>query len=163
MMPVIEPTVLGQLYRQHAPALRLYARQWGSNAEDLVQTAFVRLAQESPPPERVVPWLYSVVRNEALSAFRSANRRRKREQKRSNPEAWFDAADNRLDAAEVAVALEQVPLELREVVVARVWGGLSFEEIGLLVGCSLASAHRRYEAGLACLREKFPCNQTSMK
>ena len=159
----LEPTVLGHLYRQHAPALRLYARQWGSSAEDLVQTAFVRLAQQSPPPEKVLPWLYCVVRNEALSVQRSAGRRRQREQQRSNPEAWFDTADNRIDAAEVAGALATVPLELREVVVARIWGGLSFEEIGALTGCSLATAHRRYEAGLACLRERFPCNQTSMK
>ncbi|HLW64836.1 MAG TPA: sigma-70 family RNA polymerase sigma factor [Gemmataceae bacterium] len=162
-MPPLEPTVLGQLYRQHAPALRLYARQWGSSAEDLVQTAFVRLAEESPPPERVVPWLFAVVRNEALSTLRSANRRRKRELQRSNPESWFDAMDNRLDAVEIAAALAKVPLELREVVVARIWGGLAFAEIATLVGCSLASAQRRYEAGLASLREKFPCKQTSMK
>jgi RNA polymerase sigma factor (sigma-70 family) len=162
-MPPIEPTVLGQFYRQHAPALRLYARQWGSSAEDLVQTAFVRLAQQSPPPEKILPWLYSVVRNEALSTQRSAFRRRQREEQRGNPEAWFDATESRLDAVEVAGALATVPLDLREVIVGRIWGGLSFEEIGALVGCSLSTAYRRYEAGLNCLRERFPCNQTSTK
>jgi len=164
-MPPLEPTVLGHLYRQYAPALRLYARQWGSSAEDLVQTAFVRLAQQSPPPEKVLPWLYSVVRNEALSLQRSASRRRQREQQRSNPEAWFATGEDRLDAAEVAAALAAVPLELREAIVARIWGGLSFEEIAALIGCSLATAHRRYQSGLTCLRERFasPCNQTSTK
>src|SRR4051794_7713191 len=98
-MQPIEPTVLGQLYRSHAPALRLYARQWGD--EDLVQTAFLRLAQQAPPPDRPLPWLYAVVRTESLSAHRSAARRRQREAKSSPPEAWFDAADDRLDAADV--------------------------------------------------------------
>ena len=65
-MPSIEPDALGRLYRQHAPALRLYARQWPGAGEDLVQDAFVKLARQSPPPEQVLPWLYRVVRNGAL-------------------------------------------------------------------------------------------------
>src|SRR5712664_643869 len=121
MMPQLEPTVLGQLYRDHAPALRLYARQWGGHAEDLVQNAFVRLAQQSPPPERPLPWLYRVVRTEALVAHRTAKRRRLREERSSPSEAWFDTADERVDAADVARRLAELPLELREVIVARLW------------------------------------------
>ncbi|HEV3146310.1 MAG TPA: sigma-70 family RNA polymerase sigma factor [Gemmataceae bacterium] len=164
-MPPIEPTVLGNLYRQHAPALRLYARQWGSSGEDLVQVAFVRLAQQSPPPERILPWLYAVVRNEAHSVQRSTIRRRQREQERCHPEAWFDAADSRLDAAEVAAGLAELPLELREVIVAHIWGGLVFEDIAAMIGCSVATAHRRYQAGLAQLRQRYqlPCNPTAAK
>jgi RNA polymerase sigma-70 factor (ECF subfamily) len=45
--------------------------------------------------------------------------------------------------------------ELREVVVARTWGGLGFEQIAALVGCSTSTAHRRYLAGLAVLRERL--------
>src|SRR5205085_4255817 len=101
-MRPIEPTVLGQLYHRHAPALRLYARQWGGGAEDLVQSAFVRLAQQTPIPERPRPWLYQVVRTEALMAQRGARRRRRREERSSPPEAWFDAAEELLDAAETA-------------------------------------------------------------
>ena len=56
-MRPIEPAILGQLYRQHAPALRLYARQWGAAAEDIVQNAFVRLAQQPSLPEQILPWL----------------------------------------------------------------------------------------------------------
>src|SRR5262245_41291846 len=99
-MHALEPAILGRLYRQHAPALRLYARQWGGSAEDLVQTAFVRLAQQSPPPDQVLPWLYRVVRNEALSGHRAESRRRQREQRASSPEAWFSAAEERLDLVE---------------------------------------------------------------
>ena len=46
-------------------------------------------------------------------------------------------------------------LELREVIVARLWGGLTFEEIAQLVGCSLPTAHRRYHVGLTELRERM--------
>lgn len=154
-MPPLEPTVLGRLYRQHAAALRLYARQWGEGAEDLVQEAFVRLARQSPPPEQVLPWLYGVVRNEALAAHRAAARRRERERRAGAAGAWFTTAEDRLDADEATRLLSALPVELREVIVARVWGGLTFEEIARLVGCSLPTAHRRYQAGLAELRERL--------
>src|SRR5437763_3437677 len=154
-MPPLEPKALGRLYRQHAPPLRLYARQWGDGAEDLVQDAFVRLAQQSPPPERVLPWLYRVVRNQALADFRSNSRRRKREERASAPVAWFTAVEDRLDAREATRLLAEMSLEQREVIVARLWGGLTFDEVAQLVGCSLPTAHRRYQTGLAALRERL--------
>jgi RNA polymerase sigma-70 factor (ECF subfamily) len=154
-MRPIEPTLLGHLYRQHAPALRLYARQWGGSAEDLVQNAFVRLAEQATPPEHVLPWLYRVVRNDALTAHRAATRRRLREQRAGTPEAWFSPTETQLDADEAARRLAELPLELREVIVARLWGGLTFEDIAALVGCSLPTAHRRYQTGLAQLRERL--------
>ncbi|MGH7172157.1 MAG: RNA polymerase sigma factor [Gemmataceae bacterium] len=154
-MRSMEPTILGQLYRQHAPALRLYARQWGGSAEDLVQEAFVRLAQQTPPQERILPWLYRVVRNAARMAQRTAARRRQREQRASKPEAWFATTEDRLDADEATRLLTEVPLELREVIVARLWGGLTFDDIARLVGCSLPTAHRRYQMGLTQLQERL--------
>jgi RNA polymerase sigma-70 factor (ECF subfamily) len=154
-MPSIEPEALGRLYRQHAPALLLYARQWPGNGEDLVHDAFVKLARQSPPPAWVLPWLYRVVRNTALAAHRSAVRRRRREGEIGASEAWFAAADDQLDAQEAVRCLAGLALELREVIVARIWGGLTFDEIARLVGCSLATAQRRYQAGLTELRERM--------
>jgi RNA polymerase sigma-70 factor (ECF subfamily) len=154
-MRPLEPQMLGRFYRQHAPALRLYARQWSDSAEDFVHDAFVQLAQQSPPPERVLPWLYRVVRNQALAELRSAQRRRRREHRASLPELWFKPVDDRLSAQDATRLLAELTLELREVVVARLWGGLTFDEVAQLVGCSLPTAQRRYEAGLAALRERL--------
>ena len=59
-------------------------------------------------------------------------------------------------------ALVQLPLEQRETIVARLWGGLSFEETAELTGKSTSSAHRLYWAGLAVLRQKLeeePCTR----
>ena len=154
-MPRIAPEHLGRLYREHAPALRLYVRQWPAGTEDLVQDAFVKLARQSPAPEQVLPWLYRVVRNGASEASRGAARRRRREDRASAAEAWFDATDDRIDGDEAARRLAELPLEQREVIVARIWGGLTFEEVARLVDCSLPTAHRRYQAGLAALRERL--------
>jgi RNA polymerase sigma factor (sigma-70 family) len=154
-MARIAPEELGRLYRVHAPALRLYARQWPEGDEDLVQDAFVKLAQQSPPPGQVLPWLYRVVRNGALAAGRGEARRRRREGRASAPEAWFAAANDHIDGREATRLLAELPLEQREVVVARIWGGLTFEEVARLAGCALPTAHRRYQAGLAALRKRL--------
>jgi RNA polymerase sigma-70 factor (ECF subfamily) len=154
-MPPLTPHDLGRLYRQHAPALRLYARQWPGSGEDLVHDAFIKLVQQALPPTQVLPWLYRVVRNAALSANRSAGRRRRREGEASTPEAWFAAVEDHVDARDAARCLAGLALELREVIVARIWGSLTFEEIAQVVGCSPASAHRRYQAGLTELRERL--------
>jgi RNA polymerase sigma-70 factor (ECF subfamily) len=159
-MPPIAPEQLGRLYREHAPALRLYARQWPQGDEDLVQDAFVRLTQQSPPPDQVLPWLYRVVRNGALAAGRGEARRRRRQDAASTPEAWFATADDHIDGREATRLLSELPLEQREVVVARIWGGLTFDDIARLVGCSLPTAHRRYQAGLTALRERLESRWT---
>src|SRR5580704_141817 len=96
-MPAIAPEELGRLYREHASALRLYVRQWPGGDEDLVQEAFIKLAQQSPPPDLVLPWLYRVVRNGALNAGRGEARRRSRQGRASTTEAWFSPVDDRLD------------------------------------------------------------------
>jgi RNA polymerase sigma factor (sigma-70 family) len=154
-MPRIAPEELGRLYREHAPALRLYVRQWPGGDEDLVQNAFVQLAQQSPVPDQVLPWLYRVVRNGALSAGRGEARRRRREERTSTAETWFDTADDHLDSQEATRLLAELPLEQREVVVGRIWGGLTFEQVAQLAGCSLPTAHRRYQAALGALRERL--------
>jgi RNA polymerase sigma-70 factor (ECF subfamily) len=154
-MPRIAPEELGRLYRRHAGALRLYVRQWPWGDEDLVHDAFVKLAQQSPPPAQVLPWLYRVVRNAALAEGRGEARRRRRQNQASALEVWFEVADDQIDGREATRLLAELPLEQREAVVARIWGGLTFEELAQLAGCSLPTAHRRYQAGLAALRERL--------
>jgi RNA polymerase sigma factor (sigma-70 family) len=154
-MPPIDPTMLGRLYREHAPALLLYARQWADTAEDLVQDAFVRLAQQKCQPANVVPWLYRVIRNQAFTNRRSDIRRRRREALTVQEASWFSTVDDQLEALEATRHLAELSLELREIIVARLGGGLTFAEVAELVGCSLPTAQRRYQAGLAELRERL--------
>lgn len=158
-MSRIGPETLGGLYDGHAPALVLYARQWCEGAEDVVQEAFVALARQRTAPDRVVPWLYRVVRNGALAAARGERRRRRREAKAADGEAWFASADDRIDARRAQALLAELEPDVRGAIVARLWGGLTFEEIARAQGCSLTTAHRRYQSGLARLHERLepPC------
>jgi RNA polymerase sigma-70 factor (ECF subfamily) len=163
-MTVMGPEALGRLVDEHAAALVLYARQLCHAPEDVVQEAFIKLAGQAQPPEHVLPWLYRVVRNGALSAARSARRRRRHEAvAASRIPDWFLPSDSaRLDATTATQALKSLAPEEREVVVAHLWGGLTFEVIGELTATSSSTAHRRYLAALMALRERLrlPCEKT---
>jgi RNA polymerase sigma-70 factor (ECF subfamily) len=161
-MGAVGPELLGRLFGEHAAALVLYARQWCEAAEDVVQEAFLALARQRKGPDRVVPWLYRVVRNGALAAARAERRRRRREVRVAVGEAWFASADDRLDAERAQELLSELDADLREVLVARLWGGLTFDEIARLQGCSLTTAHRRYQAGLERLQERLEPSWTRL-
>ncbi|MEN6452501.1 MAG: RNA polymerase sigma factor [Thermoguttaceae bacterium] len=166
-MERLTPEAVTRLWDERGPALVLYARQWCDAPEDVVQEAFLLLARQAVAPGNPVGWLYRVVRNGAINAARSHRRRSRREAIVALRRApWFEAADgDSLNAAEVTEALARLPIGQREAIVAHLWGGLSFEEIGRLCGSSAATVHRRYHRGLAALRERFeePCSIKTKK
>lgn len=157
MSESIEPLLLEQLICEHGAALELYAAQWTTAPDDCVQEAFVKLAAQRPVPDQPVAWLYRVVRNRAISLRRSHERRRRREsQVAAERGTWFTASRWSVeDLQEVTAALQAIDIQLREVIIARVWGGLSFEQLAHVTGVSTSTAHRLYQAGLAKLRERL--------
>ena len=163
----ISPQHVTELVQRHFEPLVLYARQWSQTPEDVVQEAFVRLLGQSELPGNSAGWLYRVVRNGAISAARSARRRSHRETSVAHRgEPWFESSPGGpIDAARATAGLEELPLEKREVIIARLWGGLSFEEIAELVGSPISTVHWRYQTGLASLRERLGevCPKTKSK
>lgn len=153
------PEWLARLLDEHARALVLYARGWCDCPQDVVQEALLRLVSQRKQPERIVPWLYRVVRNGAISAGRKQRRRVEREKIVAAPVAWFETTDSGLDAQAASDALAALPRELAEVVVARIWGELKFAEIAGLTGTSTSTAQRRYEQGIQQLQSRMeqPC------
>jgi RNA polymerase sigma factor (sigma-70 family) len=156
-MTAVGPELLTRLLDEHGAALVLYAQQWCDMPEDVVQEALLRLVRQSKVPENVVGWMYRVVRNGALSASRSARRRGRREAAAAHRgEPWFSPSQGgRLDAETATAALKQLSIEQRETIVARLWGGLTLEQIAALTGSSTSTVHRRYQSGLAALRERL--------
>ena len=156
-MAALGPDELARLFDTLGPALHLYSRQWCgiAEAEDTVQEAFLALARQSVRPDEPAAWLYRVVRNRLISTARDRSRRESREAKSASEEAWFSNVDDRLDAQQATTALARIDPDCREVIVARIWGGLTFEQIASLQGCSVTTAHRRYQAGLSQLHERL--------
>ena len=152
----MSPQDFARLLEKHGPPLVLYARQWCATPEDVVQEAFLKLVGQLRPPRDVTAWLYRVVRHGAIDAGRAAARRQKRESAVARPVRYFVEAEvDGLDAATAVAALQRLPLEQREVIVARLWGGLSFEQIAEAADCSASTACRRFNAGIEALRQEL--------
>ena len=160
----MSPGDLARLVDRHAASLVLYARQWCGDPEDVVQEAFLKLVRQSQAPEDAVAWLYRVVRNGALDAAKMAKRRQRRESAAARSVGWFVEPEvDGLDAKTAVAALERLPSEQREVIIARHWGGLNYEQIAAVAGCSASTAFRRYTAGVEDLRKQLeaPCPNPS--
>lgn len=147
---------IAALLTEQGPAIALYAAQWADNPDDCVQEALIRLAAHTTWPDNEVAWLYRVVKNLALGQLRSGIRRRRHEAiaARLRPEQGTKA-DSGVDATALAVAIESLSATEREVVIAKVWGRLTLEQIAQLMGTSKSTVHRQYEAALAVLRERL--------
>jgi RNA polymerase sigma-70 factor (ECF subfamily) len=161
--PTDEPWRL--CYRELAPKLLLFARQWvasAADAEDVVQTAFVKFWRRQPEarPEHY-PLLYSAVRSTALDLLRGDYRRARRE---ANPavevlredQPYFDSSlEQRENATLVEEAMRRLPSEQREVLALRVWGELTFAEIAETLGESINTVASRHRYALEALRRSL--------
>lgn len=162
-MSSIGSDAVATLIAEHGAALVLYARQWCRSPDDAVQEAFVDLVRLAPAPDRPVAWLFVAVKRRALNQARGERRRQKWQRLAAEErEAWFCIDHtNRLAAAELEALLAELPATDREIVVSRVWGGLTFEEIAELVAISPSAVYRRYRGALASLEARMnPDTQT---
>jgi RNA polymerase sigma factor (sigma-70 family) len=151
---------LQKIFDDYGPALLLYARQWCVHPEDALQEALLELFRQKKSPDDPVAWLFRAVRFRAMNLSRAESRRRNyQQQAASQGEPWFvpDPAAG-LEAEELRAALEELPMHEREIVIARIWGGLSFQQIATLVDCSSSAAHRRYIAALKVLQQRLEAN-----
>ena len=139
---------LRELIRHYAAPLRLYACQWTREPDDVVQESLVDLARADPSPHNEVRWLYASVRHKALNAARAEHRREHHHRRAADgkPE-WFLPCDSTL-ADDTRELLQRLDSLQREIVIARIWGGLKFAEIAQLTGCALTTVHRHYSSAL---------------
>jgi len=164
-----------------APLLRYAARLLNNVAfaQDVVQNTLVKLARRVPPvtgpSDEVRNWLFRVAHNESVDLIRSEERKRRllasyaerRELETDGGRCFDSGADERerlvLECLDVLSPLQ------RQVVLLRLQQGLSYDEIGAIVGeksgyvgnllhhavKALAAAVKRREEGDApCARMK---------
>jgi RNA polymerase sigma-70 factor, ECF subfamily len=151
---------LGPVYDAHAPCLYHMLLLWGlapSDAEDVVQEVFLALAEgrrKLRRIERLRPYLLGMARH--LAGKRRTRRDREAPAEASALEAvplaaafGSPGADAGLEARDVLALL---PPEQAEVMVLRLWHGLTFAEAGESLGIPVNPAASRYRYGLEKLR-----------
>ena len=135
----------------------LYARQWCNAPEDALQEALIDLARLDPAPANPAAWLFTTVRRKAINLSRSENRRQKHQQQASEDKpAWFELDPGAgIQSEELEIYLQQLdPLD-REIVVTRIWGELTFEQIAELVDRPLSVVYRHYRQSLTFLGQQI--------
>lgn len=151
-------------FQLHGPRLLLCARQWtrsSADAEDVVQEAFVRFwRHQRGLPGEPMALLVTSVRRAALDLARRDGRRTAREERAGGgPEDRVALFENPFAGEERRLAIEdalrRLPPEQREVMVLKIWGELTFEQIAAELSLSPNTAASRYRYALAALRHEL--------
>ena len=132
-------------------------------AADAVQDAFMkafRSLDRFRGDARFRTWLLSIVVNEARGTLRSRKRRRESDLDAVGPvidpaPAVDDGVVVRAEARRARALVEDLPEKQRMAVTLRIDEGLSFREIGALIGSSEGAARVNYHHGIRRLREKM--------
>ncbi len=151
---------------ENGPRLLLFARGWTQtreDAEDLVQEAIVRMWHHQAdkgqqPPD--LPLVFSTIRFCGLNHHRSERRRRKREESviylNDFKDVWLDPLlEDDEDAHLMRDAVQRLSDKLREVVVMKFWGGLTFQQIAEALAISPNTAASRYRYALEQLAQEL--------
>jgi RNA polymerase sigma-70 factor (ECF subfamily) len=151
------------LYRDYLGRIYAYVRaQVGSaaDAEDVTSQVFMNAYQAYARFETrnstPAAWLFRIARNATLDHFRASNRRdRLRRTIERQPQAEEDPAgqaEERIQYRALLVQVAELPERQRDAISLR-HSGLSFDEVGTLLGCSEDAAKMLYHRALKALRE----------
>lgn len=152
------------LVARHAAAVGAYLAQLvGPDAEDLAQEVFLKLHTRGDTirGERVRVWLFAVARRAALDHLRRRGTRRRLLEgwRRAPRRRAAPSAHDELEGAELARALTAelaaLPETWRSVVFLREREGLSYAEIGTILGLEEKTVSTRLSRARARLRTRL--------
>ncbi len=159
----------------HGARLLLYARQQTrseADAEDVMQDALVQLVRAVESGDfrgNEGQWFHytlTAIRHRAMDAGRRAQvRRNYADAQRDNDEGiceetpWLSCgADDEYLRQQVEKLLRKLPPEFAEVVVLKVWDGLTFQQIADTTGVPMPTVCSRYRYALKKMREELELN-----
>jgi RNA polymerase sigma-70 factor (ECF subfamily) len=142
---------LGAFYLAHRQELFTYAlsiTRSPVSAEDAVHEAFSRLLKRSRLPWSLRPYAFRCVRNAALDVRRYAQRE---QEKLAGYAILFHDAEQGTDR-DAAAALELLSEKEREIVILKVYSGLTFREIAAVCGARQGTVASSYWRSLQKMR-----------
>jgi RNA polymerase sigma-70 factor, ECF subfamily len=144
------------LYEDKAAGLILYGRALGlshGEAEDVLQETFLALLQLEERPEEPANYCLRAFRNRALNYRRSVWRRLTRE---LESRRWFEREAEETGPERRAMSLlAELPREQREVIVLKIWNGLTFEAMARIFEVSPNTIAGRFRYGMEKLRRSL--------
>jgi RNA polymerase sigma-70 factor (ECF subfamily) len=130
-----------------------------ATAEDLLQETFLQLHRARrtyQPPRPVRPWIYAITRHVALMHLRSGRRRKEVLADDQLPEVPVPPEVEKLaDRATLHSMLSDLPRQAQEVLMLHHLLGMSFQEIGQILGVTTGTAKVRSHRALKILRQRL--------
>ena len=128
-------------------------------AEDLLQETFLQLhraRQTYTPPRPVRPWIYAITRHVALMHLRSLRRRKEVLPDENLPEVPVPPeVDQLADRATIQRLRGTLPRAAQEILILHHMLGLSFEEVGQIMGIASGTAKVRAHRALKMIRRRL--------
>ena len=152
------------LARYERPLLRYAASITGDadRARDVVQEAFVKLceADQVRVADHLAAWLYTVVRNQALNVRKKEARMAPLMEGQAERLATGSASPRvKAEQAEtfqmIATAIHKLPGNEQEVCRLKFQDGLTYREIGQVMGVSLGTVNNILTRALDAIREQL--------
>ena len=125
-------------------------------AADVAGATFVkafRRLSAFPSNQRLTPWLLRIAHNTAVETLRRADRRDGPVPTPPAAGSGGDGVGSAADAAPLAGAFERLPMRYRAAIVLRYQVGLSFAEVGDVMGVPEQTARARVEGARRALAE----------
>lgn len=159
----------------HGSRLLLYARQQTrseADAEDVLQEALVQLVRAVESGDfrggegQWYAYALTAIRHRAMDAGRRAQVRRNYVEAQQNSKEgiceetpWLSCgADDEYLRQQVEKLLRKLPPEFAEVVVLKIWDGLTFQQIADTTGVPMPTVCSRYRYALKKMREELELN-----
>ena len=154
-MGPIDAALITEYFERYAAALEFYAGQRTQAAADCVQEAFLEFARLPELPPDPAAWLFHVVRNRSLNAARAAQRRTNHEQAAAAHSTTWRRVASPVETVALLDLLQSLDDARREIVILRIWGQLTWEEIATVTQSSRSSVQRNYVHALEQLKQQM--------
>ncbi len=163
--------------KEFGPQLFLYARQQArseADAEDIMQDALVQLVRAveggnfNGERSKWPSYVYTAIRHLAMDRGRREEARTRNLQRFRDgmepeqceyPEPWLrSSSDDEHLRRQMEALLRTLPAEFSEVVVLRIWGEYTFQQIADMTFTNLSTVTSRYRYAMQALRKKLSTN-----
>lgn len=150
-----------KIYREHSQTVYRYLLTLTGNkslAEEYTQETFFRAVKNIDRFDKsckITTWLCAIAKRVALSEGRKAKDRRELFEKAALYPSHEEEVISGIGKVELLKKLHELPQGTREVMYLRLFGDLSFGEIGAVVGMSENSARVTYYRGKEKLRKEL--------
>lgn len=155
-------TCFGQLYDQYIEkvyAFIYYRTRHQETAEDITSLVFTKALEHlptfSPDAGTFQAWLYRIARNAVIDHYRTSRQTDPLESAFhvGQEDAAMHGLDDRESLRQIRELLHEFTPEQRDVVLLRVWDGLSYREIGQILGKSEDSCKMLFSRTIRKIRD----------